>query len=257
MAKLNELKFFLKKEKVKELYKIITDLSKINKTIKIKIEEENTIMYSLAGGDIILALKSYAVKTNDFFMFDDELDKGFDIIIDDSKKFVKNLAFYDGSVDVKGTINYKQQKSELEYEVARIIRFNDGRFNFRYVCGETHVVKDVTYENLKFTTSPSNTKWKFNVDLNDFNDIKKIASNSEDKIVTVSTNNNHIFFGDESSWELNVGDISEDHPSVTFEKKYLSSFPTSETIELRIYEAFILIHHGDVTLMVSFEQTYD
>ena len=71
----------------------IKDLTNIEDTVKIKIEQDKILMYSMLSNDVsVLALKSYLVTTSDYI---DNFDKEetYDFIITSAAKFVKNLTF--------------------------------------------------------------------------------------------------------------------------------------------------------------------
>ena len=71
MSKLNGT---IKQDKFSELLTKLEDLAKISDTIKLKIDSENILMYSIVGETILLAFKSYLVETNDFFDFKEDIE---------------------------------------------------------------------------------------------------------------------------------------------------------------------------------------
>ena len=71
----------------------LNTVASIDDTVKLKIDNENILMYAmLGGGNVILAFKNFLLPTKEYFDNDME-DFSLDIIIPSAKKFVKNLAF--------------------------------------------------------------------------------------------------------------------------------------------------------------------
>ena len=92
----NKVKFNVKGDKFSEFIDKLSDLTSIDDTIKLKIDNDNILMYSMLGGNVMLAFKNFLIKKSDF-LESDELDYTYDVIIANSKKFVKNLNFIKSS----------------------------------------------------------------------------------------------------------------------------------------------------------------
>ena len=69
MAK--KVKFKIKSEKFTDFISKLDDLTKIEDTIKLKIDNDNILIYSMMGGNVMLAFKNYLINTRDY------LDYGF------------------------------------------------------------------------------------------------------------------------------------------------------------------------------------
>ena len=96
---MSKLTIQLKRDKFDDFLTKLEDLSKISDTIKLKIDSENILMYSIVGETILLAFKSYLVDTKDYFEMKEELENTLDMIISGAKRFVKNLGFIKTSSD--------------------------------------------------------------------------------------------------------------------------------------------------------------
>ena len=86
-----KLNFTIKSDKFDDLISKLEDLSKIGDVLKFKMDNEDTLIYSMVGENMILAFKNYVIKTKDYFQLNEEIDNTLDMIIPMSKKFVKNL----------------------------------------------------------------------------------------------------------------------------------------------------------------------
>ena len=61
----NKIKFKINNDKMSDFISKLDDLSKIEDTIKLKIDNQNILMYSILGGNIMLAFKNYLLKTDE------------------------------------------------------------------------------------------------------------------------------------------------------------------------------------------------
>ncbi len=95
----------------------LEDLAKISDTIKLKVDSENILMYSIVGETILLAFKSYLLKTNDYFTIKEDLDNTLDIIISGGKKFVKNLGFIKSSEKILMNIDYRHTDEDINITI--------------------------------------------------------------------------------------------------------------------------------------------
>src|SRR4051812_24115260 len=85
----------------------IQDLSNINDVVKLKIENDKVLMYSMKANDTaVLALKSYILPTSNYFD-DFNQDSMFDFIITNAPKFIKSLKFFEVDTQIKMDIIYK------------------------------------------------------------------------------------------------------------------------------------------------------
>mgnify|MGYP001333973828 CR=1 FL=1 len=89
----NKIKFKIKSDRFVDLISKLDDLTKIEDVIKLKIDNDNILLYSMMGGNVLLAFKNYLIKTRDYLEYVDDLEFSIDLIIANAKKFVKNLNF--------------------------------------------------------------------------------------------------------------------------------------------------------------------
>lgn len=250
-----KINFIIKKENLPDFVSKLEDLTKISDIIKFKIDKGNILTYSLVGETAILAFKNYIFLTQDIFSFKEDFEYTLDYIVINAKKFVKNMKFF--TEDVKITLTYRQSPTENIMYV-RSMSASDGRFKMSNVGAEPYKVRDIDKQKLRQLLDPRNSEWSFQISDIDFKDVKKLSSiNGDDKIITISTNNGSLHFGEIGSWTLNVGDIDEVQSDITFPKKYLSSINnTLDTINFSVFETFLLFQEENTNLMVSFEQDF-
>ena len=93
-----KLKIEIIKDKFPDFINKITALTKIKDCVKLKITQDEIMMYSLQGETSILAFQNYLIKTKDYFIID-EFDFSIDFILLSPKKFVKSASFYNVTDD--------------------------------------------------------------------------------------------------------------------------------------------------------------
>ena len=76
----NKVKFTVISEKFEDFINKLSDLTSIDDTIKLKIDNDNILMYSMLGGNVMLAFKNYLVDKSEYFK-SEELEFTYDVII--------------------------------------------------------------------------------------------------------------------------------------------------------------------------------
>jgi len=237
----------------------IKDLSKIDKIVKLKIDQDDILTYSMLSNDVsVLALKNYKLETSKYITnFNSEFT--FDFIISDSDKIVKNLGFFNSEMKTKIDMVYKESPEDEGIMQVRASQFSNGKLKISVVGGESHKIRDINKNALESRLNPKNSKWGFKISQSDFLDIKKLCSiNSEDKIVNINVLDGKVSMSENSKWELDIDDIDySKNTQLTFNKKYLGNMNSDqESIEFRIFETFILVSDVNSNLMCSFEQDF-
>ena len=90
----------------------LNTVASIDDTVKLKIDNENILMYAmLGGGNVILAFKNFLLPTKEYFDNDME-DFSLDIIIPSAKRFVKYLAFIKDMDKIGFDVSYKESPDD-------------------------------------------------------------------------------------------------------------------------------------------------
>lgn len=238
----------------------LQDLSNISDVIKLKIEKDNILIYSIKSNEsITLAIKNYTIPTSTYFDDYKEEDM-FDFIIVNSPKLIKSLKFFDTTIQIKLDIIYKKSYDDEDVMQVRSGQFSNGKLKISTVGGEDNMIADVNTTFLETRMDISKSIWGFGMSKLDFIDIKKLcAIDSENKILNINVEGGKISAEETSKWELTIGDID---PSLShrlvFNKKYLSNVNAElDIINFSMFETFILIKDQNSNLMMSFEQTFD
>jgi hypothetical protein len=254
-----KLSLKLNKKNFSDFVSKIQDLSNIEDVVKLKIDKNKILMYSLiSNNSMTLALKNYLVDTSDYI---DNFDKEdmFDLIITSASKFVKNLKFFNTENNVKLDIVYKPTPDNENVMHIRTAYFSDGRLKISCVGGEEHKINNITIPALEKRLNMDNSRWNFKMTKEDFSDVKKLAQiNNEEKILNINVKSEKVTVSEKSKWEIHIDTISFKDTNLIFGKKYLSNVNAdSEYIYFNIFDTFMLVKDDISNLMLSFEQSFD
>jgi hypothetical protein len=253
----NKVKFKIKSSNLSDLIEKLDDLSKIDDTIKLKIDSEHIMMYSMLGGNVMLAFKNYLIKTNTIFEVPEDMDFTIDLIIANSKKFVKNLQFLTSNESVTMEINYKESSDDDSIMNARSVQIVGGKLKVNWLGAEHFEIRDINKQSLKQRLSLNNRKWFFHINKSDFSDVKKLSNINSDRIINISIKSGKVIFSEISAWELEIDSIEDDrNANLMLNKKFLGCINDDNDIEFSIFENFMLIQNENSNLMLSFEQDF-
>lgn len=237
----------------------LQDLSQIDDTIKIKLESDKTLIYSMISNDVsVLALKSYTLNTKDYFE-NFTKEETVDFIITSSGKFVKNLKFFNTEKQIKLDLVCKPMPENDSLLHVRSAQFSNDKLKISCIGGEQYKIREINLNVLNTRLNPKLSKWNFKISRNDFSDVKKLSSiNSEEKTLYINVNSNKVTMSEPSKWELEIDEINHRNEQLIFNKKYLSNINDNyEIIYFTIFESFILIKDDISNLMLSFETDFD
>jgi hypothetical protein len=252
----NKIKFQIKSDKISEFISKLEELTKIEDTIKLKIDSENILMYSILGGNIMLAFKNYLLDTDEF-LTNNDFDFTLDVIIANAKKFVKNLNFLTSSEKVTIEFSYKESNDDDSIMNARSIQVVGGKLKVNWLAGEHYDLRDINKESLKKNLNLKNRKWFFQISKSDFSDVKKLSSINSDRIINISIDSGRVIFSEKAAWELEINSIDDDRNSnLMLNKRFLSCINDENDVEFSIFENFMLIQEERSNLMLSFEQDF-
>jgi hypothetical protein len=256
MASKLSLKFV--KNNFTDLLSKLQDLTNIKDVIKLKIDKDQILMYSMLSNDVAtLALKSYLVNTSDYIENFNQ-DGVYDFVITSATKFVKNLKFFNSDDSIKLDIIFKPLPDDEDTLHIRSAQISSGKLKISCVGGEEFKIRDIGKTQLEARLNPKNCKWDFQVSQSDFADVRKLCGiNNESVIMNINVNDGVVTMSENSKWELEVDRIPSRNTNIVFGKKYLSNIDTENpTIKFYIFETFILVKDDNSNLLLSFEQDF-
>ena len=262
----NKINFKFKGDKIDEFKSVISDLGKINKKMKMKLDDDNFILYSVAtvgegasSNPTVVALKSYSFRNDHFLDLqkydeDEEESVQIDWVIGNSSVLTKKMSFLRGDVDIKGRFDLRKV-NELNY--ALNVNISDGKFKFSLVGDDHTEVRNMTLDQLNQITDKSLSVVSFKIPTEEFISARSASNIDGDEIVSIELKNNKVYFK-QDNWELLVGQcVFEGSKKISFNKKYLKSInPKLDTIEFTIFNTFLLTKENDQIFMISYEQNF-
>lgn len=256
----NKLKFKINGDGFSDFVSKLTDLSGIDDSVRLKIDNNDILMYSILGRNVLLAFKNFLIPTRSILQIEDDIDYQLDIIIPNVKKFVKNLGLVKDIDKINIEFSYKESHEDDSIYLVRYFQVSSGRFKINWIGGEhNNETRDLNKDILTRNLNLNNRKWYFTLTNEDFSDIKKLSSINSEKIINISIKSGKVNFSEKSAWDLEVDDIEDDRNSnLILNKRFLSCINDKMyKIEFSIFETFMLLKDGTSNLMLSFEQDFD
>ena len=255
----DKVKFKINSDKFVDFISKLDDLTKIEDTIKLKIDNDNILMYSMmSSGQTMLAFKNYLVNTREYLEYGDDLDYSVDIIIANAKKFVKNLNFIKDSDKITFEISYKESPDDETIMNGRSLQVVGGKLKVNWIAGEHYEMRDINKVSLAQRLNLKNRKWYFNINKSEFSDVRKLSSINSERIINIGVLDGKVTLSERAAWELEIESVDDDrNASLMLNKKFLNCINDSvDSIEFSIFENFMLVKDDQSNLMLSFEQDF-
>ena len=253
-----KLQIQIKPEMFDDFVDKLDELTKISDTLKIKIDKDNILLYSIVGDKILLAFKNFIIETDKYLSTKNVIEGTLDIVITSAKKFIKNIAFIKKTEKINMEVDFRDTEDD-DIKIARFIQIKNGKLKISLQGGEPSEIRDINKDVLSKRVDIKNSTWSFKVNVSDFKDIKKLSSiNSESKIINLSIDDNKVLLSESSVWELQVDENEESNKSLFFNKTFLPSINDQEDfVNFYIFDTFILTKTENSHLMISFEQDFE
>lgn len=252
----NKLKFTVIAQQFEDFIHKLSDLTLIDDTIKLKIDNQHILMYSMLGGNIMLAFKSYLVPKPDY-LGSANLDFTYDVIIANAKKFVKNLGFIKSSEKITIELSCKESPEDPLIMVTRSIQVVGGKLKVNWPAGERYEMRDINKTILAQKLDITQRNWFFKIENRDFLDVKRLSSINSDRIININVKAGRVILSEDAAWELEIGSIADRNANLIFNKRFLNCINDNGLdVEISIFETFMLIKDQSSNLMLSFEQDF-
>lgn len=255
-----KIKFNFVKNNFDDFIAKLEDLTTIDNTLRLKIDDDNILIYSALGttSNIILAFKNYLLDTKEYLTYKQNLEYTYDIILPNCDKLVKNLKFLKGESDISIEIEFKKSKNNNDdIIISKLIKISNSELKIKWLSGEDNIIKDLNKNSLNQRLDIKNKKWSFKISNSQFLNVKKLSNINSDKIINVNISNNIITIFETNSWELEIGKTVENNFNFILNKKFLKCINDElNEIEFFLFENFILIKEDNSNLMLSYEQDF-
>lgn len=252
----DKIKFVFNKDNFGDFLEKLKDLTKIDNTIKLKIDKDNILMYSTLGQSVMIAFKSYLINTNDYLSTKSDIDFTLDLIIANANKFSKNLDFLKDEDKIIFDVSYKPTDEE-DVMTTRGFRIKGGSLKVNWVAGEQFSVRDIPKSVISQRLDLRNRQWAFTLTNTQLSNIKKLSNINSDNIINIDVEDGEVVISEYAAWELKVGETEKKSSSFVFNKRFLKSInDDSDEIQFSLFDNFILIKNNNSDLMLSYEQDF-
>jgi hypothetical protein len=253
----DKIRFNIIKDNFGDFIEKLTELTKIDDTIKLKIDNDNILMYSTLGGSVMLAFKNYLINTREYLEYKKDLEYTYDLVLANCGKLVKNLDFIRDEEKITMEITYKESSEDDDIMSARGLKITGGKLKVNWLAGESYEVRDINKNVLKQRLDLKHRNWSFSLTNNQFLDVKKLSNINIDKIININVNDGKVVLSETSAWELEIGEIETKSGNFIFNKRFLKCInDKQEEIEFNLFDSFILIKDHNSNLMLSYEQDF-
>lgn len=255
---MEKLNLSFKKDKITTFIDCISDLTKINNDIMVKIDNEYIMLYSCVGGKSgsdIISFKSYELKTHDILNISlPSNDITFSYIITSANKFVKNLTTLNALVDIKVAISYSKGKSDV-YSIKQI-SFFDGRLKYSDVSGIDDLISfSITRDLLYQTIDLDNSELSFKMTGSDMSDIKKLSKNNSKKSISLKIKDKKLYASEIGVWNLLISEnIDFNDKEYSFNKDILKSLEYKKPyLDFVVFESFLMYKEDNMVLLFAYD----
>ena len=251
-SKLNSFNFSIENTNFESFVKKISELTKLGEMVKIKFDADGQmLMYSVSAKSIqapIHAFKGYLSDIDSVIKAKSSVpDTGLNFILLTPKNFVKSVKLF-GDETVTGVIKYRPDKKDAHEMV-----MSSGKLKLNFVGGDPTLIRDLTRQQIEVLSDADNADFSFSIGKDDLLTIKKLSAASVgNDIVNFYVRDNVLSVGD-SKWNLEIGACNQPDTKLTMNKKYFSSIENLDTIDVNVYERFIVITTNETLLMISLE----
>lgn len=254
----DKIKLLIKPDKFQDFIDKLSDLTSIDNTVRLKIDNDNILLYSTLGGNVMIAFKNFLMETSDYFHVKEDLEYSYDIIIANCNKFVKNLEFLKEQTKITMTISCKESQDDPNVMCARSLQVSGGKLKVNWLAAERYEMRDINKAVLYQRLDLKNRKWSFFITKEDFSDVKKLSNINSDKIVNVNIIDGKVILSEKAAWELEVGETEKRTSEFILNKRFFKCIDSNrDEIEFSMFDNFILIKDQQSNLMLSYEQDFN
>lgn len=237
----------------------IKDLTKLDKSVFIKIDNQNILIYSLVGkGSNIHAFKSHIQKLKETFsVIKDELKEEILYKILDAKRFVTSMIVfirYMRTQEILDDVDFKMTYFD-NYIVEKLLIKN--KKSKEETPGEkSKRDEDIDIEEIDELMNIELTNYSFDLNEEDFRYIKaKTSIEKDNDILYLNIKDDNLSIG-ETRWEHNICDITNiKDETISFPKKYFKciNYDIDKNMKIYVADRYLLILGDTSNLLISIE----
>lgn len=246
-------------EQLENLNTKMKDLTKLDKSIFIKINKKEIIIYSLVGkGSNINSFKSHKQNIKDTFnVIKDELDDELLYKILDGKKFTNSLSMfikYMTSQNITDDVDFQLTYSPESF-ICEKLSIKNKKSKDETPGEKPSNDENIDIDQLDDLMDIDLTNYNFILTENDFKYIKtKSGIEKEQDVLYLNIKDKKLSIG-ENRWELEITEIDRPDEIITFPKKYFNciNFEIDSSMKIYVADTYLLIIGDTSNLLISIE----
>jgi len=244
--------FTMTTDQMSSLLGKIKDMVAIDPRIVIKIDNSKILMFSFVGDSFknIHAFKNYVFEREDIMTLKKEITEPIVFISKDGKKLhriLNNMVDYDEEIKGKISIN--------DEDYVNYIALDNNKLDIKIIGSDPiSIGKEIGVDDVNYLMNIDNSLFNFEINVQDFEKIKKMGliENELNSVLYINIDNKKLSIG-ETKWYLNICEVDYDNNILTFPKKYFNAINPSNTINVYVFDSFILCKYDDYNLMILME----
>ena len=226
--------------------KKLADLHNIAPVARVKITEDQVLVYSAQKSMHTFKSATLDAKTTFAKVTGDLPENGVDFVILNTKNMVQTVNFFSGEKPIK--MSFKLLKGA---PVASEAKITDGDLNLSFVGGDATALRAVSAQAIEEKLDLADSEFSFSVTKEEFMKIKRLAQLRDKDAIYVKVRNGDIRIG-QPSWDIRVG-ASDHTDTYIFSKKYLSCIDVTDVITIHAFDSFLCVKGADSNLMIGRE----
>jgi hypothetical protein len=173
-------------------------------------------------------------------------ERGLDFIFLKTRNFVQCIPHFDSD-----SPRYLTLRSNKGAASAHELELRDDQLKLKFIGGDQTEIKSLSYEQIQQKMDKSLSDFSFNITGPLLTKVKRLAQKQDAETVTVTAADGEVRIG-QPRWSLLI-DQTSDEVHFNFNKKYLSTIEVTDTIEVHVFDAFLLVDQNDTKLMIGRE----
>lgn len=237
------------KNRFRALLNTMAHLNKLGDHIRMKFLGNELMLYSALPN--MNSVKCSFIPMDDFALEYDPTDI-IDFVAINSKSLVKsglmllNDKYGDIIIDILYDKGRKIGNEMRIYESGMELILN-------FLGGDGSIVKNLTKEQIMEKTEPSIADYSFIMTGEQYDEVRKLASTSDDEVINLNASKNKVYMGNKR-WKLKIADI----PNVpegkhVITKKYFSLISPAPEINVFIHYSYMHIQQDSNYFILGFE----
>lgn len=249
---IQEFEVTFSKDSLTNFLRKLQDVSKINTVVKIYFDKDRLMFYTFAPRSMTVCKACFMNASEAFAKYpQEEFSKGLQMMIGDTKKFVKKMAFYRESQEIKVAFGYRVTNTGQKHILW--MKPKDKKLKMTLTMQELHLLPNVTKDQI-LQKSSQEPNFRFDIAVEVLANIKKLTQlNVESEAMSLRIRDKVLYFEEDAKWEMEICEMNESDIHYNFQKKYFNSLDNKDLTTVKVFDDFLMINAEETFLMIGLE----